>query len=38
MNYYDRADIIHIVVRGDTLWSLDNRFNTTVDELRKINN
>jgi len=29
---------LHTVVRGDTLWSLANKFNTTVAEIRALNN
>ena len=28
----------YIVEKGDTLYSIANRFNTTVDELTKLNN
>ena len=30
--------ILYTVVKGDTLWSISRRYNTTVDELVKINN
>ncbi len=28
----------YVVVRGDTLWSLARKFNTTVSEIKKLNN
>lgn len=32
------AGDIYIVQSGDSLWSIANKFNTTVDELKRINN
>ncbi len=32
------SDNIYIVERGDSLWSIANKFNTTVDEIKKLNN
>lgn len=34
----DTASVTHTVKRGDTLYSLARRYNTTVDTLRKLNN
>ena len=30
--------IIHKVVSGDSLWSLANKYNTTIDSIKKLNN
>ena len=30
--------ITHTVVRGDSLWTIANRYNTTITEIRRINN
>ena len=30
--------IIHKVVSGDSLWSLANKYNTTVDVIKQLNN
>lgn len=30
--------IIHKVVNGDSLWSLANKYNTTIDSIKKLNN
>lgn len=32
------ANVTHTVVKGDTLWSLARKYNTTVNELVKLNN
>lgn len=29
---------IYIVVAGDTLWSISKRFNTTVNDIKRVNN
>ncbi len=34
----DKPTITHTVVKGDTLWSLARRYNTTVDDIIRINN
>ena len=31
-------DQIHIIKKGDTLYSLSKRYGTTVDELKRLNN
>lgn len=33
----EEVDISHRVVKGDTLYSLSKRYNTTVDELKRLN-
>lgn len=30
--------IIHKVIKGDSLWSIANKYNTTIDEIKKLNN
>ena len=30
--------IIHKVVSGDSLWSLANKYNTTINSIKKLNN
>ena len=30
--------IIHKVESGDSLWSLANKYNTTIDDIKKLNN
>jgi N-acetylmuramoyl-L-alanine amidase len=32
------GNIVYIVKSGDTLWSIANRFNTTVDNIKSLNN
>jgi flagellum-specific peptidoglycan hydrolase FlgJ len=34
----DQDDIVHQVVKGDTLYSLSKKYNTTVDNLKLLNN
>ncbi len=31
-------NIVHTVVKGDTLWSIANKYNTTVNEIKRLNN
>ncbi|TYA59703.1 glucosaminidase domain-containing protein [Formosa maritima] len=33
-----KAEDTHLIAKGDTLYSLSKRYNTTVDELKKMNN
>ena len=30
--------IVHKVISGDSLWSLANKYNTTIDDIKKLNN
>ena len=30
--------IVHKVVSGDSLWSLANKYNTTIDSIKQLNN
>ena len=30
--------IVHKVISGDSLWSLANKYNTTVDAIKQLNN
>ena len=32
------GNVVYIVKSGDTLWSIANKFNTTVDEIKRLNN
>ena len=36
--YYVESDEYYIVEKGDSLWSIAKKFNTTVDRLKSINN
>ena len=35
---YEEEENIYIVKKGDTLYSIANKYNTTIDELKRINN
>ena len=37
MNHHCNNPIVHTIVAGDTLWSLANRHNTTVDNILALN-
>ncbi|MFW3538194.1 LysM peptidoglycan-binding domain-containing protein [Vagococcus fluvialis] len=32
------TQITHVVVKGDTLWSISQKYKTTVDKIKKDNN
>lgn len=34
----ESVSLNHVVVKGDTLYSLSKRYNTTVEELKRLNN
>ena len=33
-----KAEDTHIIIKGDTLYSLSKRYQTTVEELKRLNN